>query len=659
MTIATVVSTERELVQIWESVKQTRDVALDTEFYGPLIKPNIRKSKTFPDTTRAKLAGYSLAWRSANGELHSHYVPLAYRDTRYPAANRFLLAKLLKRPGLRRWWHNWKADAQVLRTEGLLPPASAVDLDTMVAAWLVGDAGHDGKFGLKSLALKHGLAKPGEGERYEQLFGNTPANLIPPNELGPYAANDTRWTFQLAEQYVRELVARGQWERFATLESHFVRVLRHMERAGIAVDRQQLLDAAAVLTAQCTEIAGEFERLTTTAVWLPTKVRVPDGYYKNGNPRYRTEVQSQPTTAGASVSSDRQVARWLWDELELMPVDWPKTSEGQWSVAGDDLRTGLASGQLSERAAKLVQLRLDYQARSKLRNSFTTSLVLYSEQHPDGRIRGSIHHTGTATNRLSMSGPNLQQLPRPSEGLPNIRAAFVPKPGWELIVADQSQLELRLVAHLSRDERLIQAYRDGADIHEMTRVALGIPQRAPAKIVNFSTIYRISPPALAVRISLETGVHCTPKQAKHFINAFFDRYPGVRRFHGQAIEFADVHGYARSIGDFRRDLRPFADRRHYYENIAINTPVQASAGDLMKLAMVQLYGIWGQRQWLGKHVNLLLQVHDELVVEASPTHAAEVAKDMKVVMESSGEHYGLRVPLVVSPKRVSNWAEGK
>jgi DNA polymerase-1 len=274
-----------------------------------------------------------------------------------------------------------------------------------------------------------------------------------------------------------------------------------------------------------------------------------------------------------------------------------------------------------------------------------------------GRLHTSFNQTGAATGRLSSSNPNLQNIPIKTELGREIRAAFVPRDGWDLVVADYSQIELRLLAHLSGDPVLTDAFRNGEDIHTRTAAeVMGVPPmlvtkeaRNNAKAVNFGIVYGISSFGLAANLGISR------KEADTYIKSYFERYAGVKRFIDETIAKTRETGIARTMFGRERPIPDMNSRnstaRGFAERTAVNSPIQGTAADLIKLAMVRI-----DKALEGWQSKLLLQVHDELVLESPPEELAEVRELVKREMESVCE---LAVPLLVEVGAGKNWRDAK
>ncbi|HCC57876.1 MAG TPA: DNA polymerase I, partial [Solibacterales bacterium] len=304
----------------------------------------------------------------------------------------------------------------------------------------------------------------------------------------------------------------------------------------------------------------------------------------------------------------------------------------------------------------VVRLVLEYRQLSKLKGTYVDALPALIEP-ATGRIHTRFNQTGAATGRLSSSDPNLQNIPIKTDLGREIRAAFVPREGWKLIVADYSQIELRLLAHFSRDPVLLEAFRTGEDIHTRTAAeVLNVPpllitreQRNRAKAVNFGIVYGISPFGLAAQLGISR------KEAEVYIANYFARYAGVRTFIDETIAQVRSSGITRTLLGRERPIPDMNSRnpnaRGFAERTAVNSPLQGTAADLIKLAMITI-----DRELRGRQARLLLQVHDELVLEAAPEEAEEVAALVKRTME---QVYPLEVPLLVDTGIGDNWRDAK
>ncbi len=413
------------------------------------------------------------------------------------------------------------------------------------------------------------------------------------------------------------VVERGFEKLYAEIELPLARVLARMERVGVAIDRTELARLSALMERDIARLTAEVHALA-------------------GKP--------------FNISSPQQLGRILFEDLKLpAPLKYGK---------GKTIST--AADVLEELAAdhEIVRKVLEYRQLTKLKGTYVDALPALIDSQT-GRLHTSFNQTGAATGRLSSSNPNLQNIPIRTELGREIRAAFVPRAGWKLIVADYSQIELRLLAHMSRDEVLVEAFRNGEDIHTRTAAeVMGVPPlmvtpeaRRNAKAVNFGIVYGISPFGLAAQLGIPQ------REAQVYIENYFVRYAGVRKFIEATKAEVRRTGVTRTLLGRQRPIPDINSRnpaaRGFAERTAVNSPLQGTAADLIKLAMVRIDRAMERR---GGQAAMLLQVHDELVFEAPADEAAEVAALAKREME---QVYPLEVPLLVDVGIGDNWRDAK
>jgi DNA polymerase I len=410
---------------------------------------------------------------------------------------------------------------------------------------------------------------------------------------------------------------RGLRKIYDEIDLPLVDVLERMERTGVRVEPSQL----AILS---TKLEAEVQRLASNIFEL----------------------------AGApfNINSPQQLAKVLYDDLKLpSPVKYGK---GKTTSTAADILEALAS---EHEIAKLV---LEYRQVAKLKGTYVDALPALIR--PDSeRIHTTFNQAGAATGRLSSSNPNLQNIPIRTELGREIRAAFVPEPGWQLVVADYSQIELRLLAHMSGDPVLTASFQSGEDIHTRTAAEVfGVPPlmvtpdlRRNAKAVNFGIVYGQTPFGLAAQLGIDR------KEAERYIQAYFERYAGVKKFIQLTIEEVRRTGVSRTAFGRERPIPDIHSRnpnsRSFAERTAVNTPLQGTAADLIKIAMIRIH-----RQLLddGYRTRMLLQVHDELLLESPPEEVATIKRLVKDEMENV---YKLRVPLIVDVGVGANWRDAK
>ena len=356
--------------------------------------------------------------------------------------------------------------------------------------------------------------------------------------------------------------------------------------------------------------------------------------------------------AGApfNINSPQQLAKVLYEDLRLpSPVKYGK---GKTTSTAADILEALAAEH------EIAQLVLDYRQLAKLKGTYVDALPALIRTET-GRLHTTFNQAGAATGRLSSSNPNLQNIPIRTELGREIRAAFVPREGWDLVVADYSQIELRLLAHMSKDSLLVKAFRNGEDIH--TRTAAEVFDVAPlmvtpemrrnAKAVNFGIVYGQTPFGLATSLGIER------KEAELYIRNYFERYSGVKKFIERTIEEVRRTGAVKTLLGRERPIPDMNARnpnaRSFAERTAVNTPLQGTAADLIKMAMIQIDRELSKR---GSAARMLLQVHDELLLEAPPEETPSIKQLVKHEMESV---YGLEVPLVVDVGTGQNWKDAK
>lgn len=436
-------------------------------------------------------------------------------------------------------------------------------------------------------------------------------------KLGESVAARAACVMELHQRLAPEVEARGLKRVYEEIDLPLIPVLVAMERTGIRVETSQLEALGRRMDAEMQRLAQRIWELA--------------GHEFN-------------------INSPQQLGKVLYEELRLpAPVRYGKGKTQ--STAADILETLAAEYEI----ARLV---LEYRQVAKLKGTYVDALPALIR--PDtGRVHTTYNQAGAATGRLSSSNPNLQNIPIRTELGREIRAAFVPEPGWMLVVADYSQIELRLLAHMSGDAVLTEAFRRGEDIHTRTAAeAFGVApeqvtpeMRRLAKAVNFGIVYGQTPFGLAAQLGIDR------KEAEAYIRAYFELYKGVKAFIERTLEEVRRSGVAKTMFGRERpipDIRSKnANARAFAERTAINTPLQGTAADLIKLAMIRLHG---ELEKQGLRSRLLLQVHDELVLEAPGEEAQAVGELTRRVMEGVCE---LSVPLVVEIGVGPNWRDAK
>lgn len=583
--------TEENIGTLLNMIRRAPRFALDTESAGPQLTHAKRLN-----VYRSHMVGISFAFG-----VSAYYVPIAHREGRnIPGKYVRQLAAAVEECSAEIWAHNWKHDYEVLRGEGWLasPPAKA--RDTMVLMWLLGlDA--EGSYGLKGLAKKYlGVSAPS----FEDTFGAKGVDELSPEATLDYACHDAANCYLLADRDYSSVKA-----LFENTEMPFVFLLGEMERAGMGINVSELGRLREDLLLQVTSLREEWDFLFP-GVSISSGQQLTAAFYDTG----LWPTAGIERTDTGKLKTDREALERLRDTL-------PEGSEG-W-VAAD--------------------LRLKFQNVSKYLTTYTDTLVDIAGQYQDRKLHTSFHHTGTVTGRLSSSGPNLQNIPAHSDIGKRIKRCFIPDAGMSFVAADYSQIELRVLAHYAGGG-LAAAYKDGVDIHQRTADLVGCTRQA-AKTINFATIYGAGPKKVAKQIKTDFNT------ARGFLNAYEKQYPEVYAIKRRMIDVATQRGYARTLsGRIRRipELGQDSELRWRGERLAVNTPVQGSAADIMKMAMLRARVI--------ENARMVAQVHDELTVECRTSDAEEVAVRLRMAMEGA---YPLKVPLVAEPKIGATWGDVK
>ena len=436
-------------------------------------------------------------------------------------------------------------------------------------------------------------------------------------KLNLAAEQQAEATFAIAEQLRPEIKQGELLPVYEQIDLPLAPVLAQLEATGIRVDTAVLSELSERLTARIEKFAQQIYEL-----------------------------------AGRSfnINSPQQLGKVLFEEMNLpTPV---KFGKGKSISTAADVLEGLAP---KYPVARHV---LDYRQLTKLKGTYIDALPLLIRPET-GRVHTTFNQTGAATGRLSSSNPNLQNIPiRTLEGR-EIRGAFVPEEGWDLVVADYSQIELRLLAHMSNDPVLVEAFRNNEDIHTRTAAevlnvdaAMVTPEmRRSAKAVNFGIVYGQTPFGLAQSLGIDR------KEAELYIHRYFERYAGVREFIDRTIEEVRQTGVSKTLLGRRRPIPDMQSRnpsaRSFAERIAVNTPLQGTAADLIKLAMIRIAAYIAKEKMQSR---MLLQVHDELVFEAPPTETQRLKEIVKTEMEGV---YELSVPLLIDIGSGANWRDAK
>jgi DNA polymerase-1 len=529
-----------------------------------------------------------------------------------------LIRPLLEDPSVLKIGQNIKYDMSVFHRYGVA--IAPVD-DTM----------------LLSFALEAGQHSHGMDELSRLMLGHTPVPIrdligsgktqisfdqTPIDQATRYAAEDADVTLRLWQKLKPRLAREGVMTVYETMDRPLVRIVSEMERAGIRIDRERL-----------SRLSGEFAQ---------RMAGLEDEAHR---------LAGRPFNLG----SPKQVGEILFDEMKLADVVGAKrTKTGAWATGADALEDLAAYGHA------LPKVLLDWRMLSKLRSTYTETLSQAIDSQT-GRVHTSYSLVGAQTGRLSSSDPNLQNIPIRTEEGRKIREAFVADPDHVLLSADYSQIELRLLAHVADIPSLRQAFHDGVDIHAMTASEMfGTPVkgmdpmvRRNAKAINFGIIYGISAFGLARQLSIPR------EEAAAYIKKYFQKFPGIQDYMEQARNFGREHGYVETIFGRKVWLPQIRSssgaERSFGERQAINAPLQGSAADIIKRAMIRMPGALAEA---GLKARMLLQVHDELVFEC-PRHEAEslAALAANVMSRAPLPVVHMNVPLVVEARSAASWAE--
>lgn len=617
------VTTEDDLRKWVDEIAHLGHVAFDTETDSL-------------DAMQANLVGFSFATEPGK----ACYVPVGHRvsgdgfdfgddasDPQLACDTALEIIKpILEDAAILKIAQNGKYDALVLRRYDIT--VRTID-DTMLMSYAL-DAGR-GKHGMDDLALRHlGHTCISFSKLMDDVPGKKKSDKsfaqIPLDKATAYAAEDADVTLRLWMLFKARLASARLSTVYETLERPLLPVIVAMEEAGIEVDRTIL----ARLSGAFAERAGGLEET----------------------------VQS---LAGKSfnLASPKQLGELLFDHLKL--PGGKKTKSGQWETRANMLDDLAANEELPEDARKLVNTMMEWRQLTKLRSTYTDALPNFINQET-GRIHTSYALAATTTGRLASSDPNLQNIPiRTKEGR-EIRTAFVARKGCKLVSADYSQIELRVLAHMADIPQLKKAFDEGLDIHAMTASEMfGVPLkdmtsdvRRRAKAINFGIIYGISAFGLANQLSISR------QDAGDYIKTYFKRFPGIKAYMDDTKAFAKQHGFVETIFGRRIHYPEINTKnpsmRGFLERAAINAPIQGSAADIIRRAMIRMPAALADAG-LSKTL-MLLQVHDELIFEVPTKDVAKVTKLVSDVMEGAPEPaVQLTVPLKVEAQSATNWDE--
>ncbi|EDK29372.1 DNA polymerase I [Vibrionales bacterium SWAT-3] len=595
------------------------ETILDEETFNAWLE-KLKAAEVFAFDTETDSLDYMVAnlvgLSFATEEGVAAYVPVAhdYLDAPQQLDRDWVLEQLkpiLEDDAQAKVGQNLKYDMSVLARYGI--EMKGIKHDTMLASYVFNSVG--GKHDMDSLALRflqHSCIS------FEQIAGKGKKQLtfnqIELGEASPYAAEDADVTLRLHNRLMENIEQDEKLKAiYEEIEVPLIPVMSRIERTGVFVDDM-------LLGAQSQEIAVRLDELEQKAY----------------------EIAEQEF----NMNSPKQLQAILFEKMGLPVIK--KTPSGSPST-NEEVLQELA---LDYPLPKLI---IEYRGLAKLKSTYTDKLPKMINAET-GRVHTSYHQAVTATGRLSSTDPNLQNIPIRNEEGRRIRQAFVAQHGWKILAVDYSQIELRIMAHLSGDKALLEAFQQGKDIHAATAAEIiGVniedvtsEQRRRAKAVNFGLIYGMSAFGLAKQLGIPRG------EAQHYMDTYFERYPGVMQYMEDTRSAASEQGFVETIYGRRLHLPEIQSRngmrRKAAERAAINAPMQGTAADIIKKAML-LVDEWIQAEGDGR-VKLLMQVHDELVFEVEESSLAEIESKVQELMESAAE---LEVPLVAEAGHGDNW----
>ena len=588
------VDTEEKRLDLLQKILTKEIFSLDTETTGT-------------DPITAELVGMSFSF----AENQAFYVPVP-SDRREAQRIVDLFRPALEDRRTLKVGQNIKYDMLVLANYGV--EIGGPLFDTMIAHYLLQPELRHGMDYLAEIYLKY------ETIRIEELIGpkgKGQKNMrdLPPASVYKYACEDADVTLKLKNLLEAELVKADAKALFEEIEMPLVPVLAYMERNGVRIDTEALKETSRHFTARMNQIEEEVHRLAGMDF---------------------------------NIASPKQVGEVLFDRLKIVEKA-KKTKTGQY-VTSEEVLESLRGKH------EIVGKILEHRGLKKLLGTYIDALPqLINPQ--TGHIHTSFNQTVTATGRLSSSNPNLQNIPIRNEDGKEIRKAFIPDEGCEFFSADYSQIELRIMAHLSGDPHMIEAFQKGQDIHAATAAKIykesleevTREQRSKAKTANFGIIYGISVFGLAERLNVDR------REAKALIDGYFENYPHVKEYMDESIRVARERGYIETIFKRRRYLPDISSHnavvRGYAERNAINAPIQGSAADIIKVAMIRIYRRFREE---GLQSKMILQVHDELNFSVVPSERGKVEQ---IVIEEMEGAYKMKAPLRADCGWGKNWLE--
>jgi DNA polymerase-1 len=593
-----------DLQKVLHAVQTSPVIAFDTETNGIHHK--------------RKLVGYSVSTQAGG----SWYIPL--RHLGGPNADYSFAIGIIREIMADRkkevWIHNAIFDVHALRNEGILPSSILAQIRcSMILAWLVDP---EQELSLLALTKKYLGKVMADKDAMKLAFKTTSAENIPVSRMGPYAIDDVKDLMALAGILWSKLEKYGSdsVRAFLELEMPVMWIVEAMQNTGVKIDRKKLEELDQIF-----------------------------GRKKEDTHRALADMLGLPTAAVKAGST-----QWLSTTF-IKTLKWWRPREepgeaGHFSTRAEMMQEWAAGDRATESGKLAAKLLLDVRKYSKLQSTYTTSMVDMLDEND--RLHTTFRQVGTVTGRFTSSGPNLQNIPTRTEDGREIRKAFITEPGWVIVDADYSQIELRILAHFSQDPVMLEAYHAGEDIHQRTADEVTDGDRPSAKGINFGLNYGMGKFKLARAIGKPVEV------ADKFLIKYFRVFRGVKIFQESTVEKARDRGYVATLIGRRRFLPDIKSRdwalKGSAERQAINTRVQGSAADIIKIAMRNISRRL-HKEGIGEDkARMVLQVHDELVLEVREEYVEYVKKLVKEEMEAAVQ---LTVPIIAEPGHGQNWAE--
>ncbi|PKL72436.1 DNA polymerase I [Candidatus Kuenenbacteria bacterium HGW-Kuenenbacteria-1] len=590
------IDTKEEFEKFLKELEKQKAFCLDTE-------------TTSLNPFKAKLLGISFCWKKRE----AYYIKV--QSSKFKVQS---LRNILEDIKIKKYGHNIKFDMAILKEQGI--NLQGTDFDTMIASYLLNpgtrahsldnvvftELGHQMISFEKLVGFK--IPKNIDEKKLEQIM-----ELISVQKMAEYSCEDADYTFQLVEKLTSQLKEKNLWELFQKIEMPLVPVLTQIERNGIKIDVKIL------------------EKLTEQLVIY--EKQLTEKIYKIAEEKF-------------NINSPLQLKKILFEKLKISVNGIKKIKTGI-STAASELEKMKGSH-------LIIDSILEYREISKLKSTYSEALPKLVNLKTQ-RIHTSFNQTITATGRLSSSNPNLQNIPNKGKFSKEIRTAFIAEKGYKLIAADYSQIELRVIASLANDEKMIQAFNNKEDIHIRTAAEINecklnevSPEmRQQAKAINFGIIYGMGAYGLAQRTDISQN------RAKEFIEKYFEIHKGIKNYLEEIKKMAKENGYTETLFGRRRYLPEINSKmfqiKNAAERMAVNMPIQGTAADLIKIAMIRI----------NNKAKILLQVHDELVFEVKDNLVKETVKLIKQEMENFPETKKFKVPIKVKIKVGDNWGEMK